>query len=45
VEAEWVLRDAYAGCRVLVAEDEPINREITLFLLEEVRLVVDSAEV
>ena len=34
----------FRGCRILLAEDEPINREITLELLEEAGLVVDVAE-
>ena len=42
--AEQRLKADYAGTRVLVAEDEPINREIALDLLEEVGLVVDLAE-
>jgi signal transduction histidine kinase/ActR/RegA family two-component response regulator len=43
VQAEQWLRREHAGARVLVAEDEPINREITDMLLQEVGLVVDSA--
>lgn len=42
--AEDVLKRDYAGTRVLLAEDEPINREITSALLTEVGLVVDGAE-
>ena len=38
-----LLRD-YAGTRVLLAEDEPINREIAAMLLQDVGLVVDLAE-
>jgi PAS domain S-box-containing protein len=42
--AENVLRRDYAGTRVLLVEDEPINQEVTTFMLEEVGLTVDVAE-
>ena len=38
------LRDDYAGIRILLAEDEPINKEVSRGLLEEVGLVVDLAD-
>ena len=38
-----ILRD-HAGQRILLAEDEPVNREIGLMLLEDVGLQVDLAE-
>ena len=38
------LRDGFAGTRVLLVEDEPVNREIALLLLEEAGLAGDSAE-
>ena len=38
------LRQAYAGRRILLAEDDPVTREITLSLLDEVHLAVDVAE-
>ncbi|MBK8324502.1 MAG: PAS domain S-box protein [Betaproteobacteria bacterium] len=38
-----IVRD-YAGQRVLLAEDEPINREIAQILLEDVGLRIDLAE-
>jgi PAS domain S-box-containing protein len=41
--AEALLRRHHAGCRVLLAEDEPINREITGSMLEVAGLVVDVA--
>jgi two-component system, sensor histidine kinase and response regulator len=41
-EAE--LRQHCSGARVLLAEDEPINREIALALLNDVGLVADFAE-
>ena len=33
-----------SGCRILLAEDEPINREISLVLLGDAGLVADFAE-
>ena len=44
VDAEAEIRRRYAGLRILVADDEPINREIALMQLEAVDLVVDTAE-
>jgi PAS domain S-box-containing protein len=41
---EESLKRDYAGTRVLLAEDEPINREITLSLLDDVGLVTNIAE-
>jgi signal transduction histidine kinase/CheY-like chemotaxis protein len=41
--AEPLLRGAYAGCRVLLVEDDPVNREITLAMLGAVWPAVDSA--
>jgi PAS domain S-box-containing protein len=43
-DAEAALKRAYAGTRIMLAEDEPINREVTLSLLEDVGLVVDIVE-
>lgn len=42
--AEQRLHAEYAGQRILLAEDEPINREIAQMLLEDVGLLVDLAE-
>jgi PAS domain S-box-containing protein len=42
--AKDALSRRYTGTVVLVAEDEPINREVTRFLLEDVGLVVMTAE-
>lgn len=42
--AEAVLKLFFAGSRIMVAEDEPINREIAQIMLEGVGLVVDVAE-
>ena len=41
---EEILAGEYAGCRILLVDDEPINREIAVMLLEEVGLQVDTAE-
>ncbi len=38
------LRREFAGVRIIIAEDEPINREIIVILLEEAGLVIDVAE-
>ncbi|MDO9227177.1 MAG: PAS domain S-box protein [Pseudomonadota bacterium] len=43
-EAEAELRRRHAGCRVLLAEDNMINREVALELLHAVGLDVDTAE-
>jgi CheY-like chemotaxis protein len=42
--AEQVIRRDHAGKRILLAEDEPINREVGVMLLEDVGLRVDLAE-
>jgi len=42
--SEALLRQHHAGARVLLAEDEPINQEVTRDLLEQVALTVDLAE-
>ena len=41
---ESVLLRDYPGRRVLVVEDEPVNRELAMALLEEAGLIVDLAE-
>jgi two-component system sensor histidine kinase/response regulator len=43
-DAERMLRADYAGRRVLVVEDEPVNREVAQGLLEAVGLSVKTAE-
>ena len=43
IDHEGILKRDHAGLRVLVADDEPINREIALILLSEVGLIVDIA--
>ncbi len=42
--SEAQLREHHAGTRILVAEDEPINQEVSRELLEEAGLRVDVAE-
>lgn len=39
-----LLEQGFAGLRVLVVEDEPINSEIAISLLEEVGLIADAAK-
>ncbi|MBL8491722.1 MAG: PAS domain S-box protein, partial [Rhodocyclaceae bacterium] len=43
-QAAEVLRREHSGRRVLLAEDEPINREIASMLLEDVGMVVVAVE-
>jgi PAS domain S-box-containing protein len=42
--ADERLLDEYAGTRILLTEDEPINQEVSRGLLEDAGLVVDLAE-
>jgi PAS domain S-box-containing protein len=44
VDAEAEIRQRYAGQRILVVDDEPINREVALIQLDAVGLVADTAE-
>lgn len=44
IDLTETLRNNFTGCRVLLVEDEPINREIALALLEETGFVIDAAE-
>ena len=39
--ARETLAHRFAGARILVAEDEPVNREVAVLLLQEAALVVD----
>ncbi|MEF8755116.1 MAG: PAS domain S-box protein [Accumulibacter sp.] len=41
--AEQALAQRHSGARLLLAEDNPINREVTLGLLQEIGLLVDVA--
>ena len=42
-QAETTIISKYAGARILLVEDEPINQEVATELLTEVGLVVDQA--
>ena len=42
--AEARLQREYAGLRILLVEDEPINQDVSRWLLEDVGFVVDVAE-
>ena len=42
--AELMLKRSTAGWRILLVEDEPVNREVTLALLNDVGLANDVAE-
>jgi CheY-like chemotaxis protein/HPt (histidine-containing phosphotransfer) domain-containing protein len=44
VAAETTLREQYAGTRILVVDDNPINLEVAQALLHAVSLNVDTAE-
>jgi CheY-like chemotaxis protein len=44
VNAEAEIRQRYCGQRILVVDDEPINREVAQMQLEAAGLVVDTAE-
>jgi signal transduction histidine kinase/ActR/RegA family two-component response regulator len=44
VDAEAEIRQRYAGHRVLVVDDEPVNREVAVMQLEAVDMAVDTAE-
>ncbi|MCK7501641.1 MAG: hypothetical protein MZW92_75245 [Comamonadaceae bacterium] len=41
--AEATLRRRFAGARILLAEDNPVNLEVALELLQAVALAVDAA--
>lgn len=44
IDAETQLRERHAGSRLLLAEDNPINREVALELLHGVGLIIDVAD-
>lgn len=44
IDLEEILRRDFSGTRILLAEDEPINREVALSLLDDVGLITDVAE-
>ena len=43
LDAEGEIRRRYHGCRVLVVDDEPINREVAQIQLQAAGLLVDQA--
>jgi signal transduction histidine kinase/ActR/RegA family two-component response regulator len=43
-DAETLLKQRYSGQRILVVDDEPVNREVAQIQLEFVELVADTAE-
>lgn len=43
-DTEKAIQREYLGTRILLVEDEPVNREVVLALLEDVGLVADIAE-
>ena len=43
VDAEAIVSEHYKGCRILVVDDEPLNREVVQEQLETAGLVVDTA--
>ena len=43
-DAEQMLSREFSGSRLLVVDDEPINREIAAMLFEDIGFVVDTAE-
>ena len=43
-DAEKAIRQHYLGQRVLIVDDEPVNREVAKMLLEDSGLVIDTAE-
>ena len=44
IDAEAVIRRDFGGCRILVVDDEPINREVAEMLLQDAGLVTDTAD-
>ena len=44
VDAEAEIKQHYPARRILVVDDEPVNREVARMLLEDIDLVVDTAE-
>ena len=42
--AERALKERFAGSRILLADDEPIHQEVTKLLMEDVGLIVNTAD-
>jgi CheY-like chemotaxis protein len=43
VDAEQAIRRDHPGKRILVVDDEPVNREVARMLLEDIGLTIDAA--
>jgi len=43
-EAEQALSQRHAGQRILIVDDEPLNLEVAKFMLDDIGLLVDTAE-
>jgi two-component system sensor histidine kinase/response regulator len=43
-DAEAMIRQRHGGRRILVVDDEPVNRELAQVLLEDIGLAVDTAD-
>ena len=43
-EAEHALRQRHSGRRILIVDDEPLNLEVARFMLEDIGLLIDTAE-
>jgi PAS domain S-box-containing protein len=44
LDPESLIRQRHAGKRILIIDDEPINREVAKMLLEDTGLLIDTAE-
>ncbi|MDH4284219.1 MAG: ATP-binding protein [Gallionellaceae bacterium] len=44
IDAKAILQRDYAGRRILLAEDDPFNQEVAIYLLEDAGLQVDVAD-
>ena len=44
VDAEQLIRQRFTGCRILIADDDPMNREVAELTLHSAGFIVDTAE-
>jgi PAS domain S-box-containing protein len=44
IDAEAVIRRDFGGCRILIVDDEPVNREVAEMLLQDAGLVTETAD-
>ena len=42
--SEWALKHRYAGRRILIVDDDPLNLDVARFMLEDIGLKVDTAQ-